>query len=325
LLAIFGGYIAWLWRDQTRTTYARSDQIHEITAKDRANLLEQVRFYHIENILESSLHEAVIHDLKIEHKARDLQNKLGVILRDKKDEILNTDEQIAATFDNAEGRLLITAEPGGGKTTVMLRIARHRIAQALQNSDFPIPVVFNLSEWTEKQQSISEWIVDRLQNRYYMSKEAATQLVKTYKILPLLDGLDEVPVEHRPACLSAINKFRYDNPIVKLVVCCRRTEYNDLVAQNPDNRLDLGGSIEIQPLTIDQIENYLADVGDDAVDLRRAINDDHTLLELATTPLFLHVMALAYLNKPIKKYLASQPKTEEFIYGPLIFRIALAK
>jgi hypothetical protein len=36
LLAIFGGYIAWLWRDQTRTTYARSDQIHEITAKDRA-------------------------------------------------------------------------------------------------------------------------------------------------------------------------------------------------------------------------------------------------------------------------------------------------
>jgi len=60
----------------------------------------------------------------------------------------------------------------------------------------------------------------------------------------LLDGLDEVKAENREKCVEAINSFR-DDHFVRLVVCCRLREYDDLTTQ-----FKLGGAVLIQPLLI---------------------------------------------------------------------------
>ncbi len=73
------------------------------------------------------------------------------------------------------------------------------------------------------------------------------------------------------------------------MVCCRSEEYETL-----ETRLDLKGAISLQPLTKEQINDYLDRMGQELAALRTALNDDPILYELAQTPLILSIMTLAY-------------------------------
>ena len=69
---------------------------------------------------------------------------------DKPDRTLPPDQKIVDVFDEVKGALLILGEPGSGKTTTLLELARDLIARAEKDSTLPVPVVFNLSSWVEK-------------------------------------------------------------------------------------------------------------------------------------------------------------------------------
>ena len=115
-------------------------------------------------------------------------------------------------------------------------------------------------------------------------------------ILPLLDGLDEVRAESREACVTAINKFQTDyGSLGGIVVCSRVEDYNML-----KTRLKLHGAILIQPLTPDQVNDWLNAAGDKLASLRSALTTDATLRELTHTPLMLTVMGLAYQNRQVE-------------------------
>jgi len=63
--------------------------------------------------------------------------------------LLPPDTKIVDVFDEMGQNLLVLGEPGSGKTTMLLELARDTIARAEKDSDEPIPVVFNLSSWTD--------------------------------------------------------------------------------------------------------------------------------------------------------------------------------
>ena len=50
-------------------------------------------------------------------------------------------------FDQFDQTLLLLGAPGSGKTTLLLELARDLIERAENDSDHPMPVVFNLSSW----------------------------------------------------------------------------------------------------------------------------------------------------------------------------------
>lgn len=50
--------------------------------------------------------------------------------------------------DDINGRLLILGEPGAGKTNELLAVAKTLLQQAKDSVDAPIPVIFELSEWS---------------------------------------------------------------------------------------------------------------------------------------------------------------------------------
>lgn len=68
-------------------------------------------------------------------------------------------------YDDADGELLILGAPGSGKTTLLLELARDLLFRAEQDEDHPIPVVFNLSSWAMKRQTLSDWLVEELKWR----------------------------------------------------------------------------------------------------------------------------------------------------------------
>ena len=63
-------------------------------------------------------------------------------------------------FDDSSQALLILGEPGAGKTTILLELARVKIKEAKANSAAPLPVVLNLRSWADQRLTIAEWLVE---------------------------------------------------------------------------------------------------------------------------------------------------------------------
>ncbi|MCM0591385.1 MAG: NACHT domain-containing protein [Gloeotrichia echinulata DEX184] len=196
-----------------------------------------------------------------------------------------------------EGRtLLILGEPGAGKTITLLKLAQNLIARAEENVSRLIPVVFNLSSWGSKHQTIVDWLVQELWSKYQVPKELGKGWVKNQKLLLLLDGLDEVKADRREACVQAINQFMREYGQTEMVVCSRIADYEVL-----SNHLQLRGAIYIRSLTPEQVNQYLDAVGEQLGAVKTLLQQDTALQELAKSPLTLSVMTLAYQGKKVKE------------------------
>ncbi len=126
---------------------------------------------------------------------------------------------ITQVYDAADGELLILGAPGAGKTTQLLELAKDLLERAEVDEQHPMPIVFNLSSWSTKQQSLADWLVEELVSKYQVPRKLGQTFVEDDQILPLLDGLDEVSPKERTACIEAINRYRQEHGLLPLVVC----------------------------------------------------------------------------------------------------------
>ncbi|NOQ33331.1 MAG: NACHT domain-containing protein [Methanosarcinales archaeon] len=257
----------------------------------RQGMLELVKDSWVNGVLKPSLHGEVLIELGLGERKDAVLNQQGIELQrpGHPNHLLPPGKKIMDVFDELGQTMLIMGEPGSGKTTMLLELARDTIARAEEDPPHRIPVVFNLSSWTDAKQPIADWLVGELITEYYIPKETASDWIKNDEMLLLLDGLDEVLPERREACARAINDFRHEHGLTPLVVCCRSEEYDALT-----DRLDLKGAFCLQPLTENQVDEYLDRIGPELAALRTTLKDDPTLYKLAQTPLMLSIMTLAY-------------------------------
>jgi len=269
----------------------RGSTAEQRALRNRQAMLQLVRNTWIKDVLEQSLHGAAMIELGLEERADAVERPWDIVLQtpDRPNRQLPPGTKIMDVFDEMNRALLILGEPGSGKTTMLLELARDMIARAEEDPMQPIPVVFNLSSWAEKRQPIVEWLVDELTTKYNIPKKIARPWVENGDLLLLLDGLDEVKLERREACVKAINDFRQEHGLTPLVVCSRIADYEALTT-----RLKLRGAVLLQPLTSQQVDQYLAGTGAELAVVRETLEHDATFQELAQTPLMLSVMTLAY-------------------------------
>ena len=196
---------------------------------------------------------------------------------------------IVEVYNEADRELLILGEPGAGKTTLLLELTRELVERCRKDEAFPIPVIFHLSSWAEKRAPLADWLVEELNLKYQVPLRMAQKWVTNDQIFPLLDGLDEVKPAVRPACVEAINLYRQDHGFIPIVVCCRTSDYTSL-----PERLMLDMAMEVQPLTLPQIEDYISKSGKDLTAVRSALQDDPGLQEIVSTPLMLTILAYSF-------------------------------
>ena len=209
---------------------------------------------------------------------------------------LEAGTRIVEVFDRPElaRQLLILGEPGAGKTTMMLKLADDLLERAKAYKEEPIPVLLSLSSWKKPEQkkpeqSIFEWLVGELKEKYGIGQDLAKQWLKNNHLLPLLDGLDEVAPQHQQDCAKALNQWLTRNIEEKpcgVLICCRREEFEQVVRQP----LNLYGAIYLHALTVEQIEDYFAQF--ELQDVWQTVQQDEALQELLTTPLFLSMFGL---------------------------------
>ena len=70
-----------------------------------------------------------------------------------------------SVFDELGSQLLILGDPGTGKTTLLLDLARDLLERADKDEFYPVPAVFNLSSWAKERPPLVEWLADDL-NRH---------------------------------------------------------------------------------------------------------------------------------------------------------------
>jgi serine/threonine protein kinase len=259
--------------------------------RNRYAMLQLVRKFWIEGVLENSLHGAALIELGMQQQSGKVENPWDTLLRttDGDEERLTADVRILDIFERMNGKLLIMGDPGSGKTTTLLMLARDLLQRAEADEHHPLPVIFNLSSWSENRKPLEQWLVDELSGKYQVPRKVAEAWVAADSLLLLLDGLDEVANEVRNACVQAINAYRSEHGFVDMVVCSRTKDYDDLTQQ-----LTLNGAVVIQPLDHAQILAYLSKLGADVAILRELIQRDEQLHELAHSPLMLSIMVLAY-------------------------------
>jgi hypothetical protein len=276
----------------TRITNFFAGDTEIVDQRNRRIMLGHVENFWVKGILEKSLHSAVLLELGMKENP-DALGYPWAIKREASKEPLPGGTSMLEIFQEIgmARSLLILGAPGSGKTTMLLELTRQLIDCAREDVTEPIPVVFNLSSWTEKL-TLADWLVRELNVIYTIPRKVAPTWVTENKMLLLLDGLDEVRQESRSKCVDAINQFRKENGLTSIAVCSRIQDYAEL-----KTRLAFDGAIEIQPLTSNQVDGYFKRWGDQLADIRQVLVKDDMLREMAETPLFLNIMTLAYKDR----------------------------
>nr|BBH91744.1 hypothetical protein KTC_64950 [Thermosporothrix sp. COM3] len=258
--------------------------------KNRAKLLQRVWRWWIADGLECRLHRELIL-LDLEERSHVLHNPWCHVAQElqRAPQVLPSGTTILEAYEMADEALLILGEPGAGKTTLLLTLARTLLERAGQDASLPLPVVLHLAEWSRKRLSFEAWVCEELHEKYRIPCNIVREWVETEQLIFLLDGLDEVALAHRGACIEMLNRYRDAHGLVPLVVCCRTDEYYAEACL-----LHLRKAVVLQPLTQQHIDQYLEQAGEIFSVLREELHQNPSLRQMAATPLFFTLLCQIY-------------------------------
>ena len=165
------------------------------------------------------------------------------------------------------GRLMVLGDPGAGKTMLMVRLVLDLLARRTHGG--PVPVLASLASWNPANQDLHGWLASQLVNdspalaaalppgRGEVTGSCVAALLAAGLILPILDGLDEVPEALRGSAIVRINDAL--RPGEQIVVTCRTGQYRDAI--RPMNGvgaiLGTAAAVQLCPLDAGAVYRYL--------------------------------------------------------------------
>ena len=158
-------------------------------------------------------------------------------------------------------RLVITGAAGAGKTVLAVELLLALLDE--RGWEGPVPVRFVLAGW-DTRQAFDAWLVQRLIEDYDRHPEVARALVTQGRVLPVLDGLDEMDAADATggaprarAAVSALNAYLDGRVPAPVIVTCRTGRHAALASAG--RGLRDAAWVELEPVTADQAIGYLTE------------------------------------------------------------------
>lgn len=201
-------------------------------------------------------------------------------------------------------RLVILGDPGAGKSMLVLQLTLDLLSRR-QSSD-PVPVLLPAATW-QPARPLDDWIADRLSAdnpalaRPVTAANGSTrslgrEMVARGRVLPILDGLDEMAADHRGAALAVLAHALGSDR--QLVVTSRATAYEDAVSRG--GWLERTPVVEILPVAGKDVAAYLEADTEQPADRWTAVKQhldiggDTPLCRALSTPLMAWLARLVY-------------------------------
>ncbi len=211
------------------------------------------------------------------------------------------------------GWLVVLGEPGYGKTVLMLRLVLDLAKLARQKAPgYLVPVFLSMTSWDPVEDTLEEWLGRQLAGDYPGlgakvpgaggMRSRIEELLASQRILPILDGLDEMPSQARRLAINRLNKA-FVNSVrpLRLVMTCRTAQYRAIVNApgQPWSPVTGAAAVELRAPDAHSIAYYLSARGndhrwDEVVSELTDSAADSRLREALGTPLYASLAAAIY-------------------------------
>lgn len=206
---------------------------------------------------------------------------------------------LVTDYANEPRRLVVTGDPGAGKTglcvLLLLELLRRPVIAR-------VPVLLQVADW-DPTENLDAWLLRSILDTYpFLGNESrfgatvVRDLLAQHRILPLLDGLDEMADTCRSAALWALDADR--GAAEPLVLTCRSDEFD---AANAGGPIRESCVVRLLPLEDDAVVGYLSEsASNDQRErwgevLNRLVDGGTVpLVEVLRTPLMLSLARTAF-------------------------------
>ncbi|WP_329359159.1 NACHT domain-containing protein [Streptomyces sp. NBC_01483] len=169
-----------------------------------------------------------------------------------------SDDIVAVHARVPSQRLVVIGEPGSGKSILALRFTLDTLNR--RGPGEPVPVIFLPSTWQPDREGLYEWLAAQLAAHYPGLATAdgqrtnrAEELLRAGLVLPVLDGLDEMPEQLQGAALRRLNaELDAGSP---LLLTCRTGVYEQAVVTG--DVFTSAAVAELRPVAFEDAAAYL--------------------------------------------------------------------
>ncbi|MFG2205691.1 helix-turn-helix domain-containing protein [Streptomyces sp. NPDC048638] len=153
------------------------------------------------------------------------------------------------------GRLVVLGRSGSGKTILAVRFVLDHVRSRRRAE--AVPVIFSIGSWDPTALTFRDWLTAQLTRDHPGlagpcpgGSSLAAALVETGRVLPVLDGFDEIADGLRRPALEALNATT-----LPLLLTSRPSEYAAAVAET--DVLTSAAAVDLTDLTLSDLADYL--------------------------------------------------------------------
>lgn len=160
-----------------------------------------------------------------------------------------------------EQRLVVLGDAGSGKSFFLNELVLQILGASTTQPPTKVPLLLNAARW-DLQQPLTRWITDELVQHFALPRRSAEALLLAGRVLPLIDGLDELDTgcdspRRAARAVALINQHIDGRRLAPVVVSCRYDTYATL-QHLCCTAVRQAREIILEPMKPADVQNFLA-------------------------------------------------------------------